>query len=71
VPGSSTKSITALATMQLVEAGKLELDAPVQRYVPWFRVADKEASSRITARDLLKPDKRVSDAGRGKPATRR
>lgn len=27
--GSLTKSFTALATMQLVEAGKIELDAPV------------------------------------------
>ena len=29
--GSLTKSITALAVMQLVEAGKVELDAPIQR----------------------------------------
>ena len=35
--GSLTKSFTALAVMQLVEAGKIELDAPVQRYLPWFR----------------------------------
>ena len=41
--GSLTKSITALAVMQLVEAGKIELDAPVQRYLPWFRVADPHA----------------------------
>ena len=39
--------------MQLVEAGKLELDAPVQRYLPRFRVADAEASARITVRHLL------------------
>ncbi|HET6262018.1 MAG TPA: serine hydrolase domain-containing protein [Chloroflexia bacterium] len=51
--GSSTKAFTALAVMQLVEAGEVDLDAPVQRYLPWFRVADKEASSRITVRDLL------------------
>ena len=38
--GSLTKSFTALAVMQLVEDGKVELDAPVQRYLPWFRVAD-------------------------------
>jgi CubicO group peptidase (beta-lactamase class C family) len=51
--GSITKSITALAVMQLVEAGKVELDAPVQRYLPWFRVADPEASARMTVRHLL------------------
>ena len=51
--GSTTKSMTALAIMQLVEAGKLELDAPVQRYLPWFRVADPDASARITIRHLL------------------
>ncbi len=36
VLGSTTKSFTALAVMQLVEADKVELDAPVQRYLPWF-----------------------------------
>lgn len=51
--GSTSKSFTALAIMQLVEAGKVELDAPVQRYIPWFRFADPDASSRITVRDLL------------------
>jgi CubicO group peptidase (beta-lactamase class C family) len=51
--GSTTKSMTALAIMQLVEAGKVDLDAPVQRYVPWFRVADPDASTRITIRHLL------------------
>ena len=33
---SVTKSLTAVATMQLVEKGKLDLDAPVQKYVPSF-----------------------------------
>ena len=51
--GSVTKSITALAIMQLVEAGKVELDAPVQRYLPWFRVADRESSAQMTVRQLL------------------
>ena len=51
--GSLSKSFTALAIMQLVEAGKIELDAPVQRYLPWFRVADDQASAEITVRDLL------------------
>jgi CubicO group peptidase (beta-lactamase class C family) len=51
--GSITKSFTALAVMQLVEAGKVELDAPVQRYLHWFRVADPQASTLITVRHLL------------------
>jgi CubicO group peptidase (beta-lactamase class C family) len=51
--GSLTKSITAMAVMQLVEAGNVELDAPVQRYLPWFRVADPLASGQITVRHLL------------------
>lgn len=51
--GSLTKSITAVAVMQLVEAGQLELDAPVQRYLPWFRVADPQATAQLTVRHLL------------------
>jgi CubicO group peptidase (beta-lactamase class C family) len=58
--GSTTKSFTALAVMQLVEGGKVELDAPVQRYLPWFRVApsqgdeaDPQASDKISMRHLL------------------
>ncbi len=53
VIGSLTKSFTAVAVMQLVEAGKVELDAPVQAYLPWFRVADPQASAEITVRQLL------------------
>ena len=51
--GSLTKSFTALAIMQLVETGKVELDAPVQRYLPWFWVADVQASAQMTVRHLL------------------
>jgi CubicO group peptidase (beta-lactamase class C family) len=39
--------------MQLVEADQVELDAPVQRYLPWFRVADAKASAEMTVRHLL------------------
>ena len=51
--GSLTKSFTALAIMQLVEAGKIELDVPIQHYLPWFRIADSKASTQITVRHLL------------------
>lgn len=61
--GSVTKSFTALATMQLVEQGKLELDIPVQQYLPWFQVADSEASTLITVRQLLNHTSGLSEKG--------
>ena len=51
--GSTSKSFTALAIMQLVEAGKIDLDAPVTKYLPWFRTSDATASAQITVRNLL------------------
>ena len=60
--GSLSKSFTALAVMQLVEAGKIELDAPLVRYLPWFRVADPVASARITVRQLLNQTSGLSTA---------
>lgn len=53
VLGSMSKAFTALAVMQLVDRHMVELDAPVQRYLPWFRVADSTASAVITVRQLL------------------
>jgi len=51
--GSTSKSFTALAVMQLVEAGKIDLDAPVTRYLPWFHTHDAAESGQITVRELL------------------
>src|SRR6202023_735803 len=51
--GSISKSFTALAVAQLAEAGKVNLDASVQRYVPEFRLADAQRSAEITVRQLL------------------
>jgi CubicO group peptidase (beta-lactamase class C family) len=51
--GSNTKSFTALATTQLIEAGQIGLDTPVREYVPELRLADEQASSQITIRHLL------------------
>ncbi|MBZ0282456.1 MAG: beta-lactamase family protein [Anaerolineae bacterium] len=51
--GSTSKSFTALAVMQLVEAGRIDLDAPVTTYLPWFRTNDAAASAPITVRHLL------------------
>ena len=51
--GSVTKSFTALAVMQLVETGQIELEAPIQNYLPWFRVAHADASSEMKVKHLL------------------
>lgn len=51
--GSMSKAFTGLAIMQLVEAGQLDLDSPVQQYIPWFRVASPDTSARILVRHLL------------------
>lgn len=50
---SLTKTFTALAIQQLVEAGMINLDAPVQTYIPEFQVADELVSATITVRHLL------------------
>ena len=67
--GSITKSFTALAVMQLSEAGKVDLDAPVQRYLPWWHVADAAASADITIRDLLYQVSGLSKGAGNKYAT--
>ena len=51
--GSQSKSITALAIAQLAEQGKVDLNAPVRAYIPWFTVADASASEKITVSNLL------------------
>lgn len=46
---SISKPITATAVMQLADAGKLDLDAPIQKYCPAY----PEKQWPITARELL------------------
>ena len=50
--GSISKPLTATALMQLVEAGKLELDAPVQKYVPSFPDKGAVVTTRMLAGHL-------------------
>lgn len=61
--GSQSKSFTALAIAQLADQGRLDLDAPVQTYLPWFRVADADASAQITVDHLLHHTSGLSGAG--------
>jgi len=51
--GSITKTFTTLLLMQCVESGDLDLDAPVRRYLPAFRVLDESTSAEVTPRHLL------------------
>ncbi len=51
---SISKTFTAVAILQLVEQGKIQLDDNIERYVPWFRIKNKHGSSKnITLRQLL------------------
>ncbi len=50
---SNSKAFTASAIMVLADQGKLKLDDPVQKYLPWFNLYDPYVSANITIRDLL------------------
>ena len=49
---SITKPFVATSLMQLVEKGKIDLDAPVVRYLPYFRIADERYTT-ITVRQMV------------------
>ncbi|MDX3533995.1 serine hydrolase [Streptomyces sp. MB09-01] len=51
--GSATKTFTAVALMRLVADGRVELDAPVRRYVPELVLADEKTADEITVLNLL------------------
>ncbi|MEU7218877.1 serine hydrolase domain-containing protein [Nocardia iowensis] len=51
--GSNTKTFTATVMLQLVAEGKVELDAPVERYLPGVVRGDGIDAERITIRNLL------------------
>ncbi|WP_433424543.1 serine hydrolase domain-containing protein [Microtetraspora malaysiensis] len=51
--GSETKLFTAQAALQLVRAGKLELDADVNTYLNTFKIRDAYPGRPVTLRHLL------------------
>ncbi len=51
--GSVSKLFTDVAIMQLVEQGKLDLDAPIMKYVPDFKPIYKPEHKPITLRMLM------------------
>lgn len=50
---SATKPFTATAVLKLAQERRVDLDAPVKRYLPRFELEDDEATRSITIRDLL------------------
>jgi serine beta-lactamase-like protein LACTB, mitochondrial len=54
---SISKSMTAIAIMQLFEQGKIELDSPIQKYLPEFPTKKEGA---ITIRQLLNHSSGIS-----------
>ncbi len=53
VIGSISKTFTATAVMRLVADGRIELDAPVRRYLPELRLSDERMAAEITVLNLL------------------
>lgn len=51
--GSISKTFTGTLLMQLVEQGKLDLDAPVKKYIKDFKLHDKGVTEKVTTRHLL------------------
>ena len=51
---SISKTFTAVAIMQLVGQGKIDLDDRIEKYLPWFKAQTKDSdSSNITIRQVL------------------
>lgn len=51
--GSISKILTATAAMPMIEQEAVHLDRPIREALPAFRVADADATERITLRHLL------------------
>src|SRR5437764_13794380 len=68
--GSITKVFTTTLVMQLVDEGRVELDAPVRTYLPELGLKDPSANEAVTVRHFLTHTSgiegdRLVDTGRG------
>ena len=68
--GSITKVWTATVAMQLVDEGRLDLDAPIADVLPDLQLSDKDVAGRVTLRHLLTHTSGIdgdvfTDTGRG------
>jgi CubicO group peptidase (beta-lactamase class C family) len=51
--GSISKTFTGTMLMQLAEQGKIDLDAPVRKYIKDLKLRDENIAKRVTTRHLL------------------
>lgn len=58
--GSLSKSFTAVAVAQLAAEGRIDLDAPIARYLPDFKPSTPEAL-KITVRNLVEQSSGLTD----------
>lgn len=68
--GSCTKSFTALAIMQLMEQGKLDVHDPVVKYLPQFKLSGK-SGKQITIHHLLTHTSGIPNLGMAEIIIRR
>ncbi|UGT57023.1 serine hydrolase domain-containing protein [Nocardia asteroides] len=59
--GSNTKTYVATVIMQLVAEGKVDLDAPIERYLPGVVRGNGNDGNRITVRQVLQHTSGVPD----------
>lgn len=50
---SVTKSLTATAILKLNSERLLDINKPVQTYIPWFQFQNQENYNQVTVKDLL------------------
>lgn len=60
---SITKILTAVAVLQLVERGEVDLDAPVKQYLDFFEPKNSEDHAPPTVRQLLSHSACLDDVG--------
>ncbi|MFD0431886.1 serine hydrolase domain-containing protein [Streptomyces zhihengii] len=65
--GSQTKTFTATVLLQLVDEGRIALDAPVETYLPGLVTGNGHDGTRITVRHLLQHTSGIAAYSPGVP----
>ncbi|WP_299534238.1 serine hydrolase [uncultured Streptomyces sp.] len=67
--GSQTKSFTATVVLQLADEGRVDLDAPVETYLPGVVTGNGYDGTRITVRHLLRHTSGIASYSPGLPGS--